>query len=411
MSASTTPRVAYSEVSPTSARQRGAFLERAVALFARQGVTRRAGHDRQRLGLPEPSLARPAAGSRCGTSAHGRTRRAPTARPSASSRPACANGPTPPLPELAERAAALRPWLDHYNTTRPHAAFPYQPPASRLCRPAFLGSTRPHRSSVPTCHHRRPARRGGARSAAGDRRPPARRRRAGPPGRSRSNRAWPPRPGQRDSGCAHPPRPGADGPARSHRRHRARDRGDAAARLVRRPRRAGSSPAARRSTRQCSPWPWRSAPSVSYRWPRRACALTARRSSAPEAVLRDAPSIGANARGPPGDRLTDAEPGHGSAATWTMPRSKLASISIARLTLAALKAALFVLVDLLRAACTTPIKKAQYAFEIYRRGPPRPADEQKQPGSPRRGGPSTTASRRQLRCAGRPVDRRAMLLG
>jgi transposase InsO family protein len=40
-----------------------------------------------------------------------------------------------------ERTAALIPWLDHYNTARPHAALAHQPPATRLRRPAFLGST------------------------------------------------------------------------------------------------------------------------------------------------------------------------------------------------------------------------------------------------------------------------------
>ena len=39
-----------------------------------------------------------------------------------------------------ERTAALIPWLDHYNTARPHTALAHQPPASRLCQPPFLGS-------------------------------------------------------------------------------------------------------------------------------------------------------------------------------------------------------------------------------------------------------------------------------
>jgi hypothetical protein len=40
-----------------------------------------------------------------------------------------------------ERTAALAPWLDHYNTARPHAALAHQPPATRLRASAFLGST------------------------------------------------------------------------------------------------------------------------------------------------------------------------------------------------------------------------------------------------------------------------------
>ena len=46
-----------------------------------------------------------------------------------------------PFATSHERAAALMPWLDHYNTARPQAALGHQPPASRLCQPAFLSST------------------------------------------------------------------------------------------------------------------------------------------------------------------------------------------------------------------------------------------------------------------------------
>jgi transposase InsO family protein len=45
-----------------------------------------------------------------------------------------------PYATSLERTAALAPWLDHYNTARPHAALAHQPPATRL-RPSFLGST------------------------------------------------------------------------------------------------------------------------------------------------------------------------------------------------------------------------------------------------------------------------------
>jgi hypothetical protein len=46
-----------------------------------------------------------------------------------------------PFATSHERTAALLPWLDHYNTARPHTALAHQPPATRLRQPAFLGST------------------------------------------------------------------------------------------------------------------------------------------------------------------------------------------------------------------------------------------------------------------------------
>lgn len=41
-----------------------------------------------------------------------------------------------PYLRSARRTAALRPWLRHYNTRRPHAALAYQPPCSRFLRAA-----------------------------------------------------------------------------------------------------------------------------------------------------------------------------------------------------------------------------------------------------------------------------------
>lgn len=41
-----------------------------------------------------------------------------------------------PYLRSARRTAALRPWLRHYNTRRPHAALAYQPPSSRFLRAA-----------------------------------------------------------------------------------------------------------------------------------------------------------------------------------------------------------------------------------------------------------------------------------
>jgi transposase InsO family protein len=46
-----------------------------------------------------------------------------------------------PFATSHQRTAALVPWLDHYNTARPHTALAHQPPISRLRPPAFLGST------------------------------------------------------------------------------------------------------------------------------------------------------------------------------------------------------------------------------------------------------------------------------
>src|SRR5260370_32625640 len=37
---------------------------------------------------------------------------------------------------------ALMPWLDHYNTERPHTALAHRPPAARLRQSQLLGSTK-----------------------------------------------------------------------------------------------------------------------------------------------------------------------------------------------------------------------------------------------------------------------------
>jgi transposase len=46
-----------------------------------------------------------------------------------------------PYATSQERTAALAPWLDHYNTARPHAALGYGPPAARLHQLQLLCST------------------------------------------------------------------------------------------------------------------------------------------------------------------------------------------------------------------------------------------------------------------------------
>ena len=116
------------------ARPRPARLPaRAAAWFAGQGVPDRAGHDRQRLrpiarsqtSAGSPSSAR-------GTSPPDPTRRAPTARPSASSRPALREWLyAKPYPSSAS-APRMPGWLHWYNHHRPHAGIHASTPASRL---------------------------------------------------------------------------------------------------------------------------------------------------------------------------------------------------------------------------------------------------------------------------------------
>jgi transposase InsO family protein len=46
-----------------------------------------------------------------------------------------------PYVNSQERRTALMPWLDHYNTARPHTALAHHPPAARLRQSQLLGST------------------------------------------------------------------------------------------------------------------------------------------------------------------------------------------------------------------------------------------------------------------------------
>ena len=94
-----------------------------------------------------------------------------------------------PFATSQARTAALRPWLDHYNTARPHAALAHQPPATRLRHQRLVRPTR--RSSVPTCpiHDRSGGSAQGAPKATGASRRAASLRR--PPNRSPSNRRQP----------------------------------------------------------------------------------------------------------------------------------------------------------------------------------------------------------------------------
>ena len=135
-------RLAYSEVLADERKTSAVpFLERAVAWFARQGVTvervmtdngsaYRSHHWRHACdGLALRHLRTrpytPRTNGKAERFIQTSLREWAYARPFATSH---------------ERTAALTPWLDHYNTARPHTALAHQPPATRLCQPAFLGS-------------------------------------------------------------------------------------------------------------------------------------------------------------------------------------------------------------------------------------------------------------------------------
>ncbi len=136
-------RLAYSEVLPDERKTNAvSFLERAVAWFAGQGVTvervmtdngsaYRSHHWRHACDALALRHIRtrpytPRTNGKAERFIQTSLREWAYARPFASS---------------PERTAALSPWLDHYNTARPHAALAHQPPATRLHPPAFLGST------------------------------------------------------------------------------------------------------------------------------------------------------------------------------------------------------------------------------------------------------------------------------
>ena len=98
-------RVAFSQILPDEKKESAvAFLKAAVAYYASLGVTvARVMTDNGSCYRAKPS-AMPAAISASSTSAPGPTRPRPTARPSASSRPPCANGPMlkPTRTQIAE---------------------------------------------------------------------------------------------------------------------------------------------------------------------------------------------------------------------------------------------------------------------------------------------------------------------
>jgi transposase InsO family protein len=153
-------RLAYSEVLPDERKTSAVpFLERAVAWYARQGVTvervmtdngsaYRSHHWRHACGGLALRHLRtrpytPRTNGKAERFIQTSLREWAYARPFATSH---------------ERTAALAPWLDHYNCARPHTALAHQPPATRLGQRAFLGST--HGTvppSRPAISHDRPA--------------------------------------------------------------------------------------------------------------------------------------------------------------------------------------------------------------------------------------------------------------
>jgi transposase InsO family protein len=136
-------RLAYSEVLADERKDSAVpFLERAVAWFARHGVTV------ERVMTDNGSAYR----SRhwhhaCGALALRHMRTKPyTPRTNGKAERFIQTSLREwayarPFATSHERTAALVPWLDHYNSARPHAALAHRPPATRLCQSAFLGST------------------------------------------------------------------------------------------------------------------------------------------------------------------------------------------------------------------------------------------------------------------------------
>ncbi len=186
-------RLAYSEVLPDERKASAVpFLERAVGWFARHGVSvervmtdngsaYRSHHWRQacgELGLRHIRTRpyTPRTNGKAERFIQTSLREWAYARPYATSH---------------ERTARCFPWLDHYNSARPHAARAHRPPATRLGQPAFLGSTDstvPH-PDLPSPTTGPPGRRQERRrrpAPAGAKRPCA-----DPPDRSRFNRRTP----------------------------------------------------------------------------------------------------------------------------------------------------------------------------------------------------------------------------
>src|ERR1700756_349304 len=174
-------RLAYSEILANE-RQDSAigFLERALGWFAGQGVTvERVMTDNGSAYLSQAfRIALAAAGLK-----HKRTRPY-TPRTNGKAERFIQTSLREwayarPYVSSHERSMALMPWLDHYNTERPHSALAHHPPAARLRQSQLLGSTEGTvASSRPAANHDRsgepgqgsPKATGGSRRAASLRR-------------------------------------------------------------------------------------------------------------------------------------------------------------------------------------------------------------------------------------------------
>jgi transposase InsO family protein len=136
-------RLGYSEILPNERKESAVgFLERALGWFAQQGVTvERVMTDN---GSAYLSGAFRAAVAAAGLK-HKRTRPY-TPRTNGKAERFIQTSLrewayAQPHATSQERTAALTPWLDHYNTARPHAALGDGPPAARLRQLQLLSST------------------------------------------------------------------------------------------------------------------------------------------------------------------------------------------------------------------------------------------------------------------------------
>ena len=130
-------RLAYAEVlDDEKATTAIAFLRRAVAFFARHGITvERVMTDNGSAYVSARPPPSPATSSASATCAPGPTARAPTAKPSASSRPCCAAGPTAaPTAQAPNAPPRSAPGSTTTTSSDRTAASASKPPGSRLTK-------------------------------------------------------------------------------------------------------------------------------------------------------------------------------------------------------------------------------------------------------------------------------------
>ena len=136
-------RLAYREIhDDETAATVTAFTERALDFFLEHGVVaERLMTDNAFAYIHNRSLRELLTAARSATSAPGPTRRAPTARSSATSRRCNASGPTrSSTPPATARRASLPHWVRHYNERRTHSALGNRPPLHRVREVTGLNS-------------------------------------------------------------------------------------------------------------------------------------------------------------------------------------------------------------------------------------------------------------------------------